>query len=463
MLESINILNLNMRIILILFTLLTISESIGQNLNIGHTTITFNDPLRSGGFGSGGGPGRQIQTEIYYPSTTAGENVAVANGQWPIIVFGHGFAMNWDAYSNIWSYLVPYGYIMAFPRTESSLFPSPSHGDFGQDITIVGEKLTALGLNSTSIFYGKTSDYACAMGHSMGGGAAVLAASQSTIFDCYLGLAPAETNPSAIAAAANMQVPALILSGSNDGVTPPSQHHIPIFDAIPHECKSFANLIGGGHCYFANTNFNCDFGESTSSTGISLSRTEQQSLMFQQITPWLSYFLNTSCEGYASFIDYPINGIDLNTTCPAMQPNVIISQNGTFLSSNSQGIAYQWFLNGEPISGATNDTLQVSENFSGVYQLLIYFDYGCQYSNNIVGIEEHKTALQVYPNPTDAYIEIKGLSMEDVSYSILNLQGQEVQVGTKNGQNTSILLNELPQGTYFLQINERVFKVLIQR
>ena len=211
-----------------------------QNLNIGHSTLTFNDPNRTGGFGSGGGPGRQIQTEIYYPATTAGENTAVADGQWPVIVFGHGFAMNWDAYSNIWSALVPYGYIMAFPRTESGLFPSPSHGEFGQDIALIAQKMTDAGQNSTSIFYSKISAYACAMGHSMGGGAAVLAAAQSSLFDAYLGLAPAETNPSAIAAAANLQIPSLILSGSNDGVTPPSQHHLPIFNAIPQECKQQA-------------------------------------------------------------------------------------------------------------------------------------------------------------------------------------------------------------------------------
>ena len=452
-----------MRIIFIFLTLLTIGESIGQNLNIGHTTITFNDPLRTGGFGSGGGPGRQIQTEIYYPAPIAGENVTVSNGQWPIIVFGHGFAMNWDAYSNIWSALVPYGYIMAFPRTESSLFPSPSHGDFCQDIALIAQKLTEEGQNSASIFYTKVSDYACAMGHSMGGGAAVLAASQGTIFDCYVGLAPAETNPSAIAAASNLNLPSLILSGSNDGVTPPSQHHLPIFNAIPHDCKSFANLIGGGHCYFANANFNCDFGESTSSTGISLSRAEQQGLMYQQITSWLSYFLNTSCEGYEVFIDYPINGINLNSTCPAMQPDVTISQNGTILSSNSQGIAYQWFLNGVPISGETNDTLLVTENFAGVYQLLVYYTYGCQYSNNIVAIEEDQRVLQVYPNPASDLIVIKGIAEQDTKYSIVNLQGQTMQVGSLNADYATILLNELPNGAYFLQMNGLVSQVLIQR
>ena len=435
-----------------------------QNLNIGHTTLTFNDPNRTGGFGNGGGPGRQIQTEIYYPATTAGENVAVADGQWPVIVFGHGFAMNWDAYSNIWSALVPYGYIMAFPRTESGLFPSPSHGDFGQDIALIAQKMTDAGQNSTSIFYSKISAYACAMGHSMGGGAAVLAASQSNQFDCYLGLAPAETNPSAIAAAANLQIPSLVLSGSNDGVTPPSQHHLPIFNAIAHECKSFANLIGGGHCYFANSNFNCDFGESTSSTGISLSRAEQQSLMYQQIIPWLSYFLGQSCEGYAAFIEYPINGISLNSTCPGNIPDVTITQNNNTLSTTTQGNSYQWYLNGEPILGETNDSLQVSGNLSGVYQLLVYFDYGCQYSNNIAQVAEfEKNTLNIFPNPAKDFIEIAGLPLIDCSYTILNLQGQFVQGGTLGGENSTILLNELPKGSYFLHLNGVSFMVLIKR
>jgi hypothetical protein len=71
--------------------LIIIFLSIGANsfcqYSIGSTTITFNDPARSGGFGSGGGPGRQIQCEIYYPASSAGVNVAVSTGEFPVIVF----------------------------------------------------------------------------------------------------------------------------------------------------------------------------------------------------------------------------------------------------------------------------------------------------------------------------------------------------------------------------------------
>jgi dienelactone hydrolase len=426
---------------------------VAQNLFVGHTTLTFNDPTRTGGFGSGAGAGRQIQTEIYYPAAAAGENVAVANGQFPLIVFGHGFAMNWDAYANIWQALVPAGYVMAFPRTESGLFPSPSHNDFGLDIALVAQKMSEQAQLSTSLFYGKLTDYTCAMGHSMGGGAAVLAASQNGLFDCYLGLAPAETSPSAISAAAALQIPALILSGSNDGVTPPAQHHLPIYDAIPHECKSFANLIGGGHCYFANVNFNCDFGESTTSTGIILTRTEQQSLMYQQIFSWLSYFLNSSCVGYEAFMDYPVPGIDLTTTCPAfVQNTVVITQNGNLLSTTTQANAYQWHLNNQPVPGATNDSLIIDPNFSGAYNLLVTYDYGCAYSNNILGLAENLSAFQIYPNPAQKTLYIQGLIQDNIPYYLFDLEGRVVFSDTLYKGQDAIDTENMKNGTYLLQL-----------
>ena len=49
---------------LLLFLFLAASTSIFAQFSVGHRTITFNDPTRTGGFGSGGGAGRQIQTEI---------------------------------------------------------------------------------------------------------------------------------------------------------------------------------------------------------------------------------------------------------------------------------------------------------------------------------------------------------------------------------------------------------------
>ena len=195
---------------------------------IGSTTITFNDASRTGGYGSGGGAGRQIQTEVYYPAIAAGVDASVANGVFPVITFGHGFAMSWDAYQNIWEHYVPLGYIVVFPRTEGSLFPAPSHGDFGLDLKLVDEKMQLLNANVASSFYQKISSNSAIMGHSMGGGATILAGAGNTSVETIIGFAPAETTPSAISASINVTVPAIIFSGSQDGVTPPADNHTPI-------------------------------------------------------------------------------------------------------------------------------------------------------------------------------------------------------------------------------------------
>ncbi|MBX7095754.1 MAG: T9SS type A sorting domain-containing protein [Flavobacteriales bacterium] len=268
---------------------------------IGSTTITFNDPSRTGGFGSGGGPGRQIQCEIYYPSATAGTNTPVSAGSFPVIVFGHGFAMVWSAYQNIWEAFVPKGYIMVFPRTEGSL--SPSHNDFALDMRIAVDRMQLENSNNTSLFFQKVSTRSAVMGHSMGGGSTVLSASSWNNVKTIVCLAPAETNPSAVTAAANVSVPALVFSGDGDAVTPPNDHHIPIFNALGSSCKTFLSVTGGGHCYFANSNFNCDFGETTSGSTISLSRAEQQDIAQDMSLIWFNFYLKSNCPSWDEFLD----------------------------------------------------------------------------------------------------------------------------------------------------------------
>jgi dienelactone hydrolase len=301
-----------------MFFLCIAAFSLGQ-YQTGHTTITFNDPSRTGGFGSGGGSGRQIQTEIYYPATVAGDNVSAASGSFPVIVFGHGFAMAWDAYQNIWEHYVPMGYVLAFPRTEGSLIPSPSHADFGLDLALVAQKIQAVNSVSASIFYQHIAPNTAIMGHSMGGGATVLAAQNNSNIQTIIGLAPAETTPSAIGAAASVSVPAVIYSGTSDGVTPPADHHIPIYNGLTSSCKTLVNIIGGAHCYFANSNFNCDFGEATSSSGISITREQQQARTYASLDLWLDFKLKGNSSSLGAFLNVlesaPSTEISYESTC----------------------------------------------------------------------------------------------------------------------------------------------------
>ena len=445
-----------MKRVLLIFLFLSAKIAFAQ-FSIGHTTLTFNDPTRSGGFGSGGGAGRQIQTEIYYPATSTGTSTPVATGEFPIIVFGHGFAMTWDAYSNIWEHYVPRGYIMAFVRTESSLFPSPSHGDFGLDLKLVAQKMLDL-QTTNALFQNHIYPKVGVMGHSMGGGASFLAAGNNTNIHALIGLAPAETNPSAIAVSPNVLVPSIVFSGSSDGVTPPAQHHIPMYEGMVTTCKSFVNITGGAHCYFANTNFNCDFGESTSSTGISISRAEQQNETYSILDPWLDYMLKDICASYDVFELYIVNspGIVGQTTCPAI-PTVNLSQNGSILSTSTVGSSYQWFLNGIAIPGAIADFYELGPSPAGVYTVEVNFAFGCAVSPNIniVGLENPLLDLvTIYPNPCKEILTITTKSNEVMKATFFNIQGQKIKSIELPNSTNIIDLTDLSPGIYWVQVGQ---------
>jgi dienelactone hydrolase len=216
-------------------------------------------------------------------------NAPVAIGEFPHIVFGHGFIMTWSAYQNIWEALVPRGYIVMFPRTEDGL--SPSHDDFGLDLALVAENFKLLNTNAGSIFFGKLSQQCAVAGHSMGGGAAHLAAQNNPNIQAMFTLAAAETNPSTIAAAGLINVPVLNMAGTNDCVTPPADHQILMYNATASNCKAYVSITGGNHCQFANSNTNCSLGELTCTPAATISRTVQHQRMFQYLIPWLDQHL----------------------------------------------------------------------------------------------------------------------------------------------------------------------------
>ena len=430
-----------------------------SQFQIGHTTLTFNDPSRNGGFGSGGGPGRQIQTEVYYPTFIAGENTPVATfPEFPVIVFGHGFAMGWDAYQNIWEHLVPQGYIMAFVRTEGSLIPAPSHGDFGQDLALVSTKMLALNSTASSPFNGKIKQKSVIMGHSMGGGATMLAASNNTNIAGIVGLAPAETNPTAIGVCGNITVPALIFSGSSDGVTPPAEHHIPIYQGIASTCKSFVSITGGAHCYFANSNFNCDFGEGTSSQGISISRAEQQQRTYAILDPWLQYVLGQDCFALHAFQSSLTNtaGTLNQTTCSSPGMNATIYYDNLYtLWTTTPGTAYQWYVNGQIMQGETNDTLVPPVDLGGDYSVSVFSPSGCETSSFITlqgSISVLPLDYQLIYQAAQNNIQITTNTQYTGSVSLQDIHGRMMNQEVVNATCINFSSNQLAKGVYFVRL-----------
>jgi pimeloyl-ACP methyl ester carboxylesterase len=275
--------------------------SAAQNFPIGSRTITFNDPTRSGGFGSGGGPGRQIQTEIYYPAVNAGTNTAVASGRFPVVVFGHGFLMTWDAYKPVYDSLVRIGYVVALPRTEGNI--SPSHLDFGKDLALVLNSMLALDTVPSSPFFNRLNGKGAIGGHSMGGGATFLSDAFTTRATCYFTFAAAETNPKASTAAKSMTKPHLLLAGTFDCVTPIATNQQIMYDSLASSCKSLVSIIRGYHCHFNANNTNCAFGEGTCFTPGGMTRDSQLLMVRFYLHPYLNYYLKGDCSEGQKFKD----------------------------------------------------------------------------------------------------------------------------------------------------------------
>lgn len=278
------------RLDLLLPLFVVLSTSLFGQFSIGHKTVVFNDPARAN---------RAVQTEIYYPAQAAGDDQPIAAGAFPAIVFGHGFVMSVNAYSNVWEALVPAGYILCLPTTEGGF--GPSHDNFAHDLAFLVTALQEAGNTSGGFWEAHFSGKFALMGHSMGGGSALLATPLNPAITATAVFAPAETNPSAIAACAQIQRPVLIFTGSQDCIVPTASHAGPMFAAVDWVCKIHVDLSGGNHCYFGDYNFNCNFGETTTGCQPGISREQQHALVMGLLLPWLDAELKADASQWTLF------------------------------------------------------------------------------------------------------------------------------------------------------------------
>lgn len=213
------------------------------------------------------------------------------NSDWaeqvPLVVLAHGFVMQPVDYDDVVTGIVEAGMAVALLGTETGL--APSHVDYGLDMAFVAEHLHQ---EVGGALEGLLNGDVAFIGHSMGGGASWLGAAELGAYAglrAVVGWAPAETVPSSIAAAADVEAPTLLISGSADAITTPAQHHQPLFDGLTAtDCRAFASLIGGGHCGFADAGTLCDIGE----LGFSgMSREEQQAHTLALTVGWLQAHL----------------------------------------------------------------------------------------------------------------------------------------------------------------------------
>jgi dienelactone hydrolase len=393
--------------------------SYAQTFPVGHMSINFKDATRNGGYSiSGGiamsGTGRNIGTEVYYPALSAGNNTAVAAGQFPIVVFGHGFAMTYDNYDNIYNRLAALGYIVLLPRTEGSIFPNPNHADFGADLKLLATQGLLLNSATTptalATFNGKVIQKSAIGGHSMGAGCSYIAAQNNSTLTCLFNFAAATSNTtgvSSVAGANLVTVPTLVISGEKDNVADSAvqnSHYNPTASNI----KFHSIIKDVTHCDFGNgMSVTCTIGQAACNTP------SCNAIYFNRYMSYLEPFLANQ----------------LKSDCSA---------GNTFMSL---------------IQNPSTD--RVGQKITG--------SIACT-ATGIIN-ESLVNALAVFPNPTNEKINITYHTeiASAVVFELYDISGRLIlksstNIGKSNSGATVLNIEHIENGSYILYIRQNEFK-----
>ena len=220
-----------------------------QTWEVGNQVMTFTDASRGN---------RQIETQIFYPADAAGVNVPLgspADQKYPVIVFGHDADVDYTNYFYIWNKFARYGFIVAFPLTETG--PNPNVEEFAKDLAFVATQFNVMRFTPSSFYFKRHNSKSCIMGHGVGGAAATIAMQYGNA-TTLVSLAATETTPSAISAATLVTKPSVVISGDEDCTSPAATHQMLMFNNIDSDCKTFVNMYDATHCHYAMNGPSCN-------------------------------------------------------------------------------------------------------------------------------------------------------------------------------------------------------------
>lgn len=228
--------------------------------------------------------GSTFSAILFYPATAQGPGAAFdpAGAPYPAVSFGHGFLQGVAQYQSTLEHLATRGYLVIASESESGL--SPNHANFASDLSRCLTWLEEQNADAQSFLFGAVDTGAFGMsGHSMGGGASILATAQDARVRALANLAAANTNPSAVSAIASVTVPSRLIAGDRDTITPVKQHGQLMYNNATTP-KQLPLIVGGFHCGFTDSTFLfCDSG--------TISRAEQLAITRRLLTEFFDLHL----------------------------------------------------------------------------------------------------------------------------------------------------------------------------
>lgn len=137
----------------------------------------------------------------------------------------------------------------------------------------------------------------------------------------------------------------------------------------------------------------------------------------------------------------------------------------TFTSTNTSGsTGHTWYINANPISGATGNTYTAT-NWTLLVNNPVWVEYvdsnGCKSapSNTIIliptGLDEvSASGFSVYPNPTSGEVFVQNLA-GFTYFSVKNIMGQEVLSSVLTSETTKLSLGSYGKGVYFITLSNK--------
>lgn len=174
-------------------------------------------------------------------------------------------------------------------------------------------------------------------------------------------------------------------------------------------------------------------------------------------------------SNYPNVLGSPATSQNFSVTVNPIPATPTITQNGLVLTSSSP-TGNQWYLNGNPITGATGQNYTATQN--GNYTVVVTQN-GCSSSASTavnisgVGIEGYTTLgmLKVYPNPANEQLNVILIMNENsnVTIRLINTLGQTVYSLQENNiqqMQKSIETANFSRGVYFLELSNENGRVL---
>jgi hypothetical protein len=141
-----------------------------------------------------------------------------------------------------------------------------------------------------------------------------------------------------------------------------------------------------------------------------------------------------------------------------------ISRNGDVLSASVAGLAYQWYLNGAPVSNATNQQHTMTQ--TGIYNVRMTNPAGCSsvsadFSSIMTGLNSLLTGatFTLFPNPSKDRVNLSFVvsNPADLNITIVDALGRTAWRGLVRGDKgenrQQLRYGTLTPGNYMIKVD----------